>query len=77
MVIQPSLFWPYIHNSMSHNSRCFGFQWGFTPLHLASQSGHEGLVRLLLNYPGIQADATTHMQVKTEKNCYLYVGCLN
>ncbi|KPP73849.1 serine/threonine-protein phosphatase 6 regulatory ankyrin repeat subunit A-like, partial [Scleropages formosus] len=32
---------------------------GYTPLHLAAQSGHEGLVRLLLNYPDVQADAQT------------------
>ncbi|XP_066571914.1 transient receptor potential cation channel, subfamily N, member 1 [Amia ocellicauda] len=38
---------------------------GFTPLHLAAQSGHEGLVRLLLNYPGVQADAETSLQGST------------
>ncbi|XP_078580181.1 uncharacterized protein LOC144864139 isoform X2 [Branchiostoma floridae x Branchiostoma japonicum] len=37
-------------------------EYGFTPLHLASQSGHEGLVRVLLNYPGVQADAQTAVQ---------------
>ncbi|XP_050400941.2 ankyrin-1 [Patella vulgata] len=37
-------------------------EFGLTPLHLASQSGHEGLVRLLLNCPGVQADAPTNMQ---------------
>ena len=34
-------------------------QHGLTPLHLASQSGHEGLVRVLLNSPGVQVDAAT------------------
>ncbi|XP_077349985.1 uncharacterized protein LOC143998115 [Lithobates pipiens] len=38
---------------------------GYTPLHMASQSGHESLVRLLLNCPGIQVDAATSRQGST------------
>ncbi|XP_018587450.2 transient receptor potential cation channel, subfamily N, member 1 isoform X3 [Scleropages formosus] len=38
---------------------------GYTPLHLAAQSGHEGLVRLLLNYPDVQADAQTDKEGST------------
>lgn len=30
---------------------------GLTPLHLACHSGQENLVRLLLNYPGVQVDS--------------------
>ncbi|KAG8184723.1 hypothetical protein JTE90_019327 [Oedothorax gibbosus] len=36
--------------------------YGFTPLHLAAESGHEGVVRVLLNSSGVQTDAATVVQ---------------
>ncbi|VDN17895.1 unnamed protein product [Gongylonema pulchrum] len=36
----------------------FATEYGFTPLHLAAQSGHDALVRMLLNQ-GVQVDATS------------------
>ena len=34
-------------------------QYGFTPLHLSSQNGDNGLVRVLTNHPGVRIDAVT------------------
>ncbi|GIY47556.1 ankyrin-1 [Caerostris extrusa] len=36
--------------------------YGFTPLHLAAESGHEGVVRVLLNSSGVQTDCATVVQ---------------
>uniref|UniRef100_A0A5S6QGH4 ANK_REP_REGION domain-containing protein n=1 Tax=Trichuris muris TaxID=70415 RepID=A0A5S6QGH4_TRIMR len=35
------------------------FEYSFTPLHMAAMSGDEGLVRMLLNVPGVQVDVST------------------
>lgn len=43
-----------------------------TPLHLASYSGNENVVRLLLNSAGVQVDATT-----TENVICITFKCLN
>ncbi|CAJ0592923.1 unnamed protein product [Cylicocyclus nassatus] len=47
---------PPIYNH--HVVKEFATEYGFTPLHLAAQSGHDGLVRMLLNQ-GVQVDATS------------------
>ncbi|KJH52965.1 ankyrin repeat protein [Dictyocaulus viviparus] len=41
-----------------HVVKEFATEYGFTPLHLAAQSGHDSLVRMLLNQ-GVQVDATS------------------
>ena len=38
-------------------------EYGFTPLHMASQAGHDGLVRMLLNIQSVQVDANTTTMV--------------
>ncbi len=40
----------------------FATEYGFTSLHLAAQSGHDSLVRMLLNQ-GVQVDATSTTMV--------------
>ncbi|XP_074641301.1 uncharacterized protein LOC141899048 [Tubulanus polymorphus] len=37
-------------------------EYALTPLHLAAQSGHESVARLLLNSPGVMVDSTTAIQ---------------
>lgn len=41
-----------------------GSESGMTPLHLASYSGNENVVRLLLNSAGVQVDAATTENVR-------------
>uniref|UniRef100_A0A915KCB5 Ion transport domain-containing protein n=1 Tax=Romanomermis culicivorax TaxID=13658 RepID=A0A915KCB5_ROMCU len=50
---------PPMNNDKPLMSREFANEYGFTPLHMAAQSGHEGLVRLLLNFSLVQVDAAT------------------
>ncbi|MFT7811579.1 serine/threonine-protein phosphatase 6 regulatory ankyrin repeat subunit B-like isoform X1 [Arapaima gigas] len=50
---------------------------GYTPLHQAAQSGHEGLVRLLLNYPGVQADAQTDVVCLSQGSTPLHLAAQN
>ncbi|GAU98761.1 hypothetical protein RvY_09867-2 [Ramazzottius varieornatus] len=45
---------PTINNAIVKE---IGGEPGLTPLHLAAHSGQENMVRLLLNYPGVQVDA--------------------
>ncbi|PIO59697.1 ankyrin repeat protein, partial [Teladorsagia circumcincta] len=51
---------PPIYNH--HVVKEFATEYGFTPLHLAAQSGHDSLVRMLLNQ-GVQVDATSTTMV--------------
>lgn len=44
----------------------FATEYGLTPLHLAAQSGHDSLVRMLLNQ-GVQVDATSTTMVREIK----------
>ena len=43
--------------------RELGSESGLTPLHMAAYSGKENIVRLLMNSPGVQVDATTNLNV--------------
>jgi ankyrin repeat protein len=43
-----------------------GSESGMTPLHLASYSGNENVVRLLLNSAGVQVEAATTENVLTK-----------
>lgn len=40
-----------------------GAEADLTPLHLAAHEGNEGVVRILLNIPGVQADGTSRLNV--------------
>lgn len=41
-----------------------GAEADLTPLHLAAHEGNEGVVRILLNIPGVQADGTSRLNVR-------------
>lgn len=55
---------PPVYNH--HVVKEFANEYGFTPLHLAAQSGHDALVRMLLNQ-GVQVDATSTTMVSRGK----------
>lgn len=42
-------------------------QSGLTPLHMAALRGNENVVRLLLNFPSVQADAASAVNVSITK----------
>lgn len=57
-----------------------GSESGMTPLHLASYSGNENVVRLLLNSAGVQVDAATTENVydcKPLNTCYKLLTKIN
>ncbi|KAK3736326.1 hypothetical protein QZH41_020794 [Actinostola sp. cb2023] len=48
--------------SLSDTEKPGTSDYSYTPLHLSAQSGHVGVVRILLNSPGVRVDAATSMQ---------------
>ncbi|XP_063725447.1 uncharacterized protein LOC134853386 [Symsagittifera roscoffensis] len=54
-----------------------GIEYGFTPLHLAAESGWENLVRLLLNSPGVQPDVHTSLHGTTPLHLAAQAGHSN
>ncbi|XP_052825426.1 serine/threonine-protein phosphatase 6 regulatory ankyrin repeat subunit B [Octopus bimaculoides] len=52
-------------------------EYGLTPLHMAAQSGHEGLVRILLNSAGVYFDAYTAINVDKHKRTALHLAAGN
>ena len=46
-------------------SETIDYEYGFSPLHLAAECGHENVVRILLNSIGVKPECHTAIHVRT------------